>query len=418
MMVGAFVLASAAGGAELAGFSLNGFLDGRAGIRTQADPHEPDGALGELRAQLSAERIGDAYTATLVADLLYDQIVTSHEVDLETGRGWLDLREANLLFTPTSFADVKLGRQVLTWGVGDMLFINDLFPKDWQSFFGGRDTDYLKAPSDAALLSLYPGPVDIDLVYTPRFDADRYIDGSRNSYWNPMLGRRAGRDAIADPIRPDECFTDDEFAVRLRRTLDGYELAAYGYYGFWKSPEGFEAEAMRATFPPLSVYGASVRGALAGGLLSLETGHYDSRDDRGGGDPGIPNSQQRGLVGYEREIARDLQMGVQYYVEYMFDYDTYRGALPPGQTARDEARQVVTLRLTKLVLGQTLTLSLFGYFSPTDQDAYLRPSAAYKASDNLLLEAGAQGFTGRRPDTFFGQFENDSSVYAAVRYSF
>ncbi|MFW6031595.1 MAG: hypothetical protein ACOC9T_03300, partial [Myxococcota bacterium] len=32
-------------------------------------------------------------------------------------------------------------------GTGDLVFLNDLFPKDWRSFLLGRDLDYLKAPS-------------------------------------------------------------------------------------------------------------------------------------------------------------------------------------------------------------------------------------------------------------------------------
>jgi hypothetical protein len=73
--------------------------------------------------------------------------------------------------------DVKLGRQILTWGTGDLIFINDLFPKDWISFFIGRDTDYLKAPSDAIKVSLFGEQANLDIVYTPQFDSDRFIEG-------------------------------------------------------------------------------------------------------------------------------------------------------------------------------------------------------------------------------------------------
>ena len=66
--------------------------------------------------------------------------------------------------------------------------------------FSGRDSDYLKAPSDA-ILYRGPGFVDVDLVYTPLFDRDRFISEIVVSYWNPMLGRRAGRDAISEPER-------------------------------------------------------------------------------------------------------------------------------------------------------------------------------------------------------------------------
>jgi hypothetical protein len=34
-----------------------------------------------------------------------------------------DLRELSLIFFPLDFVDVKIGRQVLTWGTGDLLFM-------------------------------------------------------------------------------------------------------------------------------------------------------------------------------------------------------------------------------------------------------------------------------------------------------
>ncbi len=62
---------------------------------------------------------------------------------------------------------ITLGRQILTWGTGDLVFINDLFPKDWVSFFIGRDVEYLKAPSDALKVSAFSSWANLDLVYTP-----------------------------------------------------------------------------------------------------------------------------------------------------------------------------------------------------------------------------------------------------------
>ena len=42
----------------------------------------------------------------------------------------------------------------------------------------------------------------------------------------------------------------------------------------------------------------------------------------------------------------------------------------------------------------------------------------YKVNDHWQVEAGGNWFIGRHDDTFFGQFERNSNVYTAVRYSF
>ncbi|MCA8952083.1 MAG: hypothetical protein KDE27_21415 [Planctomycetes bacterium] len=407
--------------ARLRELGLTGFFDLRFGSRTQRDPHERDLSIAEARLRLEWERTFDPVTVRLAGDLLADALADRWTPELETGAGWFDLREASVAASPWSFMDVRLGRQVLTWGTGDLLFINDLFPKDWVSFFVGRDDEYLKAPSDALRIGLFSEVANFDLAWTPRFDPDRFIRGERVSYYNPMLGRRAGRDAVADPIVPDDWGADGELSGRLHRNFDGLELAAYGYHGRWKSPGGFDPGSGQATFPRLSVYGASARTQLAGGIANAEVGYYDSRQDAGGGNPNVSNSELRALLGFERdlpEIADALTVGAQYYLEAMLGHADYERTLPPGVPVRDELRHVVTLRVTKLLLEQRLRLSLFAYLSPSDVDGYVRPSASYTIDDQWSVSVGANVFFGEDPFTFFGQFERNTNVFVAARWSF
>lgn len=129
------------------------------------------------------------------------------------------------------------------------------------------------------------------------------------------------------------------------------------------------------------------------------------------------NSQLRYLAGYTHDLARDLNASLQYYVEQTLDYSAYEAGLTTTP-ARDRFRHLITMQITQLLLNQTLTLVLSSYFSPSDQDAYLKPSIAYKCTDNLTLETGANLFFGKQEHTFFSQFEDNSNIYTAVRYSF
>jgi hypothetical protein len=413
----ALVLLYGLSSASAAPLDLHGFLDVRGGVRTQTDETEKNESLGEIRLQLEKEYQGDLLTLTLRSDLLHDTVPGQKDLDIEKGTGWLDLREASALYG-AGITDIKIGRQILTWGTGDLLFINDMFPKDWQSFFAGRDEEYLKAPSDAVFVSIFPEFANIDIAYTPRFDSDRYISGDRISYWNPSLESVAGRNALVDPVDRDEWLDDGETAIRISRNVSGFEAAVYGYYGFWKNPEGMDPSSMRPYFPELSVYGASMRGAIGGGVGNLELGYYDSREDSDGSDPLVPNDEFRFLIGYERELRRNLSCGIQYYLEHMCDYDEYLSGLQPGSSASDEDRQLLTLRLTQQAMNQNLMISLFVYVSPTDEDMYARPVMSYKASDQLSFTLGGNFFAGNEKYTFFGQFEDNSNVYAAGRYSF
>ncbi|MHC4351691.1 MAG: hypothetical protein ACYS0H_03145 [Planctomycetota bacterium] len=388
---------------------LHGFYEMRGGYRTRKDKYEKDMSIMENRFQL------DLYSYLDWGDIRFKGDVYG---DLVTEKGYFDMREANIFLRPLDYMDFKAGRQILTWGTGDLIFINDLFPKDWQSFFIGRDTEYLKAPSDAAKVSLFGDWANLDIVYTPRFDHDRFIRGQRISYWNSNLGRLAGQDAIIHTDKPNEWFRDSEIAGRLYQNIENYELAFYGYHGYWKSPGGQTATMTQAIFPDLNVYGTSLRGAVGKGIGNVEFGYYESADDRSGRNALINNSEMRYLMGYTQEIGKDLTMGVQYYLEQMLDYGRYKNSLAAGATARDEYRHLITLRLTKLLMNQNLRCSLFTYYSPSDEDVYMRPNINYKVSDSLTVETGANVFFGDHPHTFFGQFQNNTNIYAGMRYSF
>ena len=397
---------------------LHGFVDGRAGVRTQNDPYEDDRSLTELRLQLDSKTYFDWGEFTARGDFVYDDLATDRgNVDLENGDGFFDLRELNLLFTPVDWSDVKVGRQILTWGTGDLLFINDLFPKDWNSFLLGRDEEYLKAPSDAIFASFFPSIGSFDVAYMPRMDADRYIDGRRVSYWNPMEQSISGTEI--DAGRRDEWFKEDEISARFYRDFLSYEAALYAYHGYWKSPMGMDATG--AYFPRMNSYGASAKGALGSGLVNAEAGYYDSREETTATQV-VPNDEFRFLTGYEREVAKDLTAGVQYYIEWMMDHDGYeQNIINSGgttDTARDEARHVLTLRLTQMLMNQNLILSLFTFYSPSDNDAYFRPAATYKVSDHWMVTANGNIFIGEDDHTFFGQFKYNSNVNLGIRYSF
>lgn len=405
-------------GCGAAAWNLHGFIDGRSGVRLQNDSGQRKAILNELRGQLEVNHDTNLVQWQLRSDFVIDEAAGEHNFDLDGGHGIVDLRDANVLFSPHDLVDIKLGRQILTWGTGDLLFINDLFPKDWQSFFIGRDSEYLKAPSDAIFISIFPELVNIDIVYTPCFDSDRYISGERISFWNPLLNRHSHSSDQLHVATRSQWFVEDELSVRLYQNVGSYELALYGYHGYWKSPVGYNPTNRKQTFPRLRTVGASARGSVGVGLLNVEVGYYDSYDDRSGDDPLIPNSEYRVLIGYEQELWCNFSAAAQYYLEYMDDYSQYQHSMPSGSYTKDRDRHVVTLRLTQQALNQNLTLSLFTFWSPSDQDGYVRPSIKYKASDALSVYVGANLFLGTKEQTFFGQFDQNNNAYIGIRHSF
>ena len=396
---------------------VNGFIETRWGVRTQNDPNQKNQSIGEVRFQLEAEKEFSQLTLNFVTDFIYDPVLDIVEPDLETGEGVVDLRQANIVFSPLDNMDVKLGRQMLTWGVSDLLFINDLFAKDWNSFLIGRDDEYLKAPTDAFKFSLFFDAINIDLVYIPRFSADRFIDGKRISFFDRSSNSFRGRENPLTVNQPDELFEDDELSVRFYRSFDIYEAALYYYNGYWKSPAGQGMVTGNAMFPVLQVFGASLRGPILKGIAHIEVGYYKS-NDKAATNPLSRNSEFRFLVGYEQEVATEFTAAIQYYLEQKLDFGAYTNSLPKSALRDDRYRQVVTVRLTRLLAQQKLKLSFFKFYSPSDNDGYARLQASYKLLDSLKIEGGLNQFYGDQSHTFYAQFEKNSNTYIAVRYDF
>jgi len=392
----------------------HGFIEGGLGNRVGYDPalndrFSPmdDATLSDLRVRLETSGFVGNDRYALKADLYADGV----EEGLRS-----DLREASYTLSPSERTDLKLGQQVLTWGTGDLLFLNDLFPKDWQSFFSGRDTEYLKAPVLAAKGSYYGDAASIDLVWMPDYTSDRYINGNRFSWFSTQAGQNvAAPEGRIDAEEPANSFANSEFSVRIAGSIESTEWALYGYHGFQKQPNGLD-DAGNPIFSRLNVLGASVRGNVGSGLANAEVAWYMA-EDSDGSDPYLPNSQFRFLLGYERELLPRLTLSLQYYLEQTLDYQALEAASTSVYNP-EEYRYLYTTRLNYRMWQDNLVWSLFAFYSPSDEDHYLRPSVSYRYNDNLSVVLGANIFEGAKPNTFFGQFEDASNVYGRIRYAF
>ena len=405
----------AAGGAGAAeDLPLHGFLQAASAYRlirpdrcprTQRLACDESFVLGESRARLEVDPRGERWGVVAKGELILDAVGGEVEGDLR--EGYLDLTFPAL--------DLRVGRQVITWGVGDLIFINDVFPKDWVAFISGLPLEYLKKGSDAVSATGHWAGTSLQLVLIPRFEADTLPEaGGRLAFHDPMAAIEARR-----TDEPSPALARTEAGARLFRNLLGWDVSLYAYRGFLHAPAG-EVEPgprLRLFFPRLDVYGASAQGAALGGVVSFEAGYYDSRSDRSGRDPAVDNPSVRLLAGYQREVVPDFTVGGQYSVQVMEDHDAYVATRGPGMPRRPAARHVLTARLTRLLLNQTLRLGVFALASPNEGDWYAGPEARYQVTDALSATVGLNVFGGPRRSEY-GQFEGNSNLYAVVRYAF
>ncbi len=419
------------------GLEWTGFLE-----MEQGGHVGPDGAqqrevvLSNRLLRLATNFSGERAALFLKLDVFEDSV---------TGLREASIREGAIKLTPVDWMDVRAGKQVSTWGVGDLLFINDLFPKNWIGIFLGRDPEFWKDTANALRLSSYFGSWSWEVVYHPEFAPDTTPDGCRFSVFDPNAGQLAafpsqcGQDSPAS--MQSGTYDEGELASRLKLQAGSYELALYLYDGFFKSPRGLRwadaegtptgnttptpgtAEAILVPFHPrLNVAGLSVEGQLGPGIVSLEAGRYDSKDDPDGANPFIENSSLKTLLGYRMELSANLAGGVQWFRETMLDHDAYLAARGSGQAVkpREENRDTYTLRITLKFFQETLWINLFHYERPQDRDRFTKFDLSRRLSDSLIITTGLNLFDGEAgyEDREFGMLRDDDNFFARLRFSF
>ncbi len=392
-----------------ADFSFHGFVQGNYSRDTVTD--NPDGKefkWSEERVQLKLEASQDPFRIFIKEDVFYDHL--DRKADSELREGYGDYAAGTW--------DARVGRQIITWGLGDLIFINDIFPKDYNAFFSGRPLEYLKKGADSVKIGAYPGFVSAELVLIPIFEPNTFPDPRRFWIFDPFAG-------ITNRVeqKPASTAENSEVALRLYRDVMGLDGSLYFYKGYFRQPSVMPDNPVAPTkltffFPKLNVYGASLQGRAMDGVVSLEAGYYDSREDRSGNNPMIPNSQTRYLIGYQRQLWEDFTLGLQYYGEYMEDYGAYTQSLPSGFPADKRLRQLATIRLTQLFINQTLRLSFFAFYGISDRDYLLNPEVKYNFTDSIWLAVGGNFFGGEKTFTQFGQLAKNDNVYTQLRYEF
>ena len=358
--------------------------------------------------QLKLDANKKTFHIFIKADAFYDHI--DEKADMELREGYFD-------YTAEKW-DIRFGRQILTWGLGDLIFINDVFPKDFGAFFSGRPLEYLKKGIDGIKVGIYPGFVSFELVAIPFFEPDNFPDPKRFWLFNPLpnITNREEKE-------PATNLKNTEIALRIYRNVAGFDASLYCYRGFFRQPSMITDNPMMPTkltlfFPKLSVYGASLQGRALDGVLGLEAGYYDSRQDRSGIDYTVPNSQTRFLIGYQRQLWEDFTIGLQYYTEYMHDYSEYVKNQPAGLPKNKRLYQLASVRLSQFLKHQALRLSFFTFYSPSEGDYMLNPEIKYSFSDHIWAAIGGNIFGGGERWSQFGQLNNDNNAYIQLRYEF
>ena len=395
-------------GADLSAQSLDfsGFIDSYHAVRLK-DPHDFMSSRSRLRAQLKANKGNSWLFASLNANHNY----------LLPSRTFIELREAYFDYTAAKW-DLRVGRQIIIWGVSDGLRITDLIsPLDLTEFLA-RDYDDIRIPVDAIQWRYMENGIRLELVFVPVFQS-YILPGDPENPWAINYPADGPEIIVAPAITPDKSLRNSEIGGRLSFTLPGFDLSVSGLYTWNKFP------AYERNFTPahdtLVLVPRHFRYSMVGLDFSRPQGPFVIRGEAAmysaeplstnlvnQSNPVMKKTTMNCLVGLDWYPGGNWTLTGQYSQKLILLY----------QEELEDPRNtmIATLGVSRKLLRQSLTLSAFGYFDLTNSGLFTRASLDYSLSDRIHLITGVDIFHGDAG--VFGAYTDNSEFFIKAKYNF
>lgn len=408
MIGGSAVQAMAAdtGAAWMEPFSLSGWADVIRSMRIRA----PNDALtSRARLRLALDAAFGALCGFVSADA-----EKNWRIEEQTG---VDLHEAWLEYAAGRW-DLRMGRQIIIWGKADGVQITDIIsPPDYTESIT-RDLDEIRMPVDAAKFRLLGDYIDTELIWIPVFEPA--VQPSGDNPWAIEADvPETVRISSKDTVEPETTLKNSEIALKVSAYLTGLDVAASVFYTWDDDPAYHrttrsEGDTLFVDYTPrhhrLTVFGLEFSRPWSDFVFRGEAAcylgkyHETKMIDM---DP-IQRDLFKWLGGVDWTPGNDWTVTAQITGADMIDHDAHLA----GETHATMA----TLRISKKLLNQTLTLSNMLYYDLNENEFYTRSTADYALTDALHLLMGADIFCGDDGD--FGMYEDNSQIWVKGKYSF
>jgi len=379
---------------------LNGIVDSYHALQAEY-PHKIMSSRTRLRLEMRAD-YGEASLYSSM-NLAYNSLIKDQSGAF--------LREAYFDYAG-KYLEVKAGRQIVTWGVADGLRLTDLIsPMDYTEFMA-NDYDDIRVPVNAINLK-YPGEsFSAEVVFVPVPEYFVMPSGVDNP-WTMPLPPNTSMDLSGTP---EKRLKNSEVGGRLRFFLENLDFSLTALRTFNKSPitvAGYDPEAksavIKGVYEPMNVVGGDVSIPAGEIVIRGEVAAYF-------GEPiALKNSIDywhrssfNALIGIDWYAGDNWTVMAQYMHKVIMDYQSVLGT--------EQNTSMITARISKELLNNTLKLSVYGMFDVDNVGFYVRPAADYLLSDQITLSLGGDLLGGRRGT--FETYKKNTQMWVKGKYFF
>ena len=385
---------------------FSGFIDSYHAVRLK-DPHDFMSSRGRLRAEMKASKGNSWLFASLNANHNY----------LLPSRTFIELREAYFDYAAPHW-DLRIGRQIVIWGVADGLRITDLVsPLDLTEFLA-RDYDDIRIPVDAIKWRDLDHVIKLELLFVPIFQSYIIPDDPKNP-WSVTFPTDGPEIILAPAVKPEPALRNSEFGGRLSFYLPGLDLSVSGLRT-WNKLAVYERN-FSAGHDTLVMVPRHFRYTMVGLDFSRPQGAFVIRGEAAmyNGEPLHTDLLNRSNP-VTRKTTMNYLLGVDWYASGNWtltgQFSQKLILLYEEELEDPKNTMLATLGITRKLFRSILSLGAFGYVDLTNKGLFARTSLDYSLSDQIHLITGVDIFHGEAG--IFGTYKNNSEFFIKAKYNF
>lgn len=298
-------------------------------------------------------------------------------------RSGLELREAYLCYTKGDF-DLRMGRQIVVWGVADALPITDcVSPFDYTEFLA-QDYDDIRIPVNALRLKYSRQSVTIEAICIP-VSAFYILPTDANNPWAMKLQISQ---IDLNSGRPEKRLHNTEYGGRVSVNLSGIDFSVSALRTWNKIPAF--APQFSTDGNIIHLYGEHHRMTMLGADCSIPFGEMVLRSEAatylGEAQSATIGHHVKQLNSLSALVGLDWFPGNDWSISAQYCHKYISGNLEGLAVLRNTG--LTTVRVAKNLLHNSLKLSTFAYVDVTNKGIFNRLTATYTLNDQIELSAG------------------------------
>ena len=307
--------------------------------------------------------------------------------------------------------NLKIGRQIIIWGVADGLRITDkVSPMDYTEFLA-RDYDDIRLAVDAFKFRYTKDNMKLDFVFIPIFESFN-LPINKDNPWSIINPKLLNKYEVVDN-KPKFKLDNSELGIRLSYNLPGIDFSLSSLYTWNKIPI-IRASKVQDKMMIIKDY---KRMFFIGGDISKPMGEFVIRGE------GAINFKKAFLTKTNnilRKKSLEYLLGIDWYASnewvFMCQYSNQTILDYNKSMVCDKNMSLLTLNITKKIFNSTTKLSDFTYYDINNNSSFSRFSIDYSLSDQLHFIAGYDCFIGDKGK--FGLYKDNSEYWLKAKYTF